>query len=169
MQNMPRTKSIAREEKIHLAFEISLFLKGLFALGEIIGGIIAFFVTKEFLLKTASVLTQAELAEDPRDLVANFLLHSAQNLSISTQHFMALYLLAHGSIKFWLIIGLLREKMWCYPMAIIVFGLFIVYQLHRFSFTHSVWLLVITAVDVIVITLTWHEYKYLRRLSPTAS
>jgi uncharacterized membrane protein len=161
---MPESKNLAHEEKIHLAFEISLLLKGVFALAQIIGGIVAFFATKEFLLKTVSVLTQEELAEDPRDLVANFLLHSAQNLSISTQHFMALYLLTHGSIKLWLIIGLLREKLWYYPTAIVVFGLFIVYQLYRFNFTHSVWLLLITLVDVIVIALTWHEYKYLRWL-----
>ncbi len=70
--------------------------------------------------------------------------------------------------ELWLIIGLLREKLWYYPIAIIIFGLFTVYQLYRFSFTHSVWLLLITAVDVIVIGLTWHEYRYLRRLSSSA-
>jgi len=156
---------LSKENNIHLAFEISLFLKGLFALGQIIGGVAAFFVTKELLVKAVSVLTQEELLEDPRDLLANFLLHSAQNLSISTQHFMALYLLAHGSVKLWLIIGLLREKLWYYPTAIVVFGLFIVYQLYRFTFTHSMWLMLVTAIDVIVIALTWHEYKYLRSLS----
>jgi len=90
---MPESKNLAQEEKIHLAFEISLLLKALFALGQIIGGIVALFVTKDFLLKTVSVLTQEELAEDPRDLIANYLLHSAQNLSIGTQLFVALYLL----------------------------------------------------------------------------
>ena len=144
-------------------------LKGLLALGEIVGGIVAFFVTRDFLLKTVSVLTQEELAEDPRDLIANYLQHSAQSLSIGTQLFVAFYLLSHGSIKLWLIIGLLRQKLWYYPTAIVVFGLFIVYQLYRFSFTHSVWLLLITVVDIIVIALTWHEYNYLRRLLPRAT
>ena len=46
----------------------------------------------------------------------------------------------------------------------VVFGLFIVYQLYRFTFTHSMWLVLVTAIDVIVIALTWHEYKYLRSL-----
>ena len=161
---MSGIERLSNEKNIHLAFEISLFLKGLFALGQIIGGVAAFFVTKELLVKAVSVLTQEELLEDPRDLLANFLLHSAQNLSISTQHFMALYLLAHGSVKLWLIIGLLREKLWYYPTAIVVFGLFIVYQLYRFTFTHSMWLMLVTAIDVIVIALTWHEYKYLRSL-----
>lgn len=162
IKNMP--KNLPREEKIHLAFEISLWLKGLFALGQIVGGIIAFFASKEFLLRTASLLTEEELAEDPHDLIANYLLHSAQSLSLSTQVFVAVYLLSHGGIKLWLIVGLLREKLWYYPVAIVVFGLFVVYQLYRFTFSHSVWWLLITAVDGIVIGLTWHEYRYLRRL-----
>ena len=78
--------------------------------------------------------------------------------------FAAVYLLGHGVIKLWLIIGLLREKLWYYPTALVVFGLFIVYQLYRYSFTHSIWLLLITIVDLVVIGLTWHEYRYLRRV-----
>ena len=138
--------------------------KGLFALGEIVGGVVALFLNRESLLRVMSVLTQEELAENPHDLVANYLLNSAQTLTIGTQMFVALYLLSHGGVKLWLIIGLWHERLWYYPTALIVFGVFIVYQLYRFSFTHSVWLLLISAVDVVVIALTWHEYKYLRRL-----
>ena len=152
------------ESKIHLAFEASLVAKGLFALGEIMGGVVALFLNKELLLSVMSVLTQEELAENPHDLVANYLLNSAQTLTIGTQMFVALYLLSHGGVKLWLIIGLWRERLWYYPTALIVFGVFIVYQLYRFSFTHSVWLLLISSVDVVVIALTWQEYKYLRRL-----
>ena len=165
---MSGIKRLSNEKSIHLAFEISLLLKGLFALGQIIGGITAFFVTKEFLLRAATLLTQEELLEDPRDLIANFLIHSAQKLSVNTQHFMAVYLLTHGGIKLWLIFGLVRQRLWYYPTAMVVFGLFIAYQLYRFSFTHSVWLLFITAVDVVVVALTKHEYQYLRGVSQTA-
>ena len=66
--------------------------------------------------------------------------------------------MSHGVVKLWLIIGLLRQKLWYYPLAAAVFGLFIVYQ---YSFTNSLWLLVLSAVDVAVIALTWHEYRYL--------
>ena len=157
-------KKLLNEKNIHLAFEISLWLKGLFALGEIIGGVVVLFVTRSVLLKTVAVLTQEELTEDPHDLIVNYLLHTAQNLSISAQVFVAFYLLSHGGIKLWLIIGLLREKLWYYPTGIVVFTLFIVYQLYRFSFTHSVWLMLITAVDLVVIALTWNEYKHLRNV-----
>ena len=161
---MSGTKRRFDEQKIQFAFRISLFLKGLFALGQIIGGMVAFFVSKAFLLRTVGVLTEGELTEDPHDLIANYLLHSAQRLSGGTQLFVALYLLSHGGIKLWLIIGLLREKLWYYPIAIVIFAAFIFYQLYRFSFTHSVWWLLITALDLIVIGLTWHEYRYLRHL-----
>ena len=161
--NMFGTKKLLEEKNIHLTFEISLLLKGAFALIEIAGGILAYFITLQFLLKIAGLITQDELAEDPRDIIANYLLHGAQHISIGTQLFTALYLLSHGVIKLWVIVGLLRKRLWYYPTAMIVFGLFIAYQLYRFSFTHSVFLLLLTVVDFAVIGLTWHEYGYLRR------
>ncbi len=151
------------EHRIHLIFEVSLFLKGAFAIFETVGGILIFVIPQAFILGVVSTLTQRELVEDPRDLVAGYLLHAAEHLSIGTQRFAGIYLLSHGAIKLWLIAGLLRDRLWYYPTAIAVFGLFIVYQLYRFSFTHSAFLLFITALDVLVIVLTWHEYGYLWR------
>ena len=160
---MPDARKGLDEKQIHLIFQVSLFLKGAFAIFEIAGGILAYVVPQQFVLNVVAVLTQGELAEDPRDVVANYLLHTAQNVSLSTRHFAAAYLLSHGAVKLWLILGLLREKLWYYPTAMVIFGLFIVYQLYRFSFTHSVFLLLITVLDLVVIALTWHENMYLRR------
>jgi uncharacterized membrane protein len=150
------------EKSIHLIFEVSLWLKGVFALSEIAAGVAAYFFSHHFLLSLVLWVTRDEFAEDPHDLVATFLLHAVQNLSVSAQTFAAAYLLGHGLIKLWLIIGLLRKRIWYYPTAIVAFFLFIAYQLYRYSFTHSIWLLLITLLDLIVIGLTWHEYRYLR-------
>lgn len=154
---------ILGERTIHFVFRVTLWVKGLFALTEIAGGVAAFFIRRQLLVGVASAITQGELHEDPHDLIANFLLHSAEHLSISAQKFTAYYLLSHGLVKLWLIVGLLRERLWYYPTALVVFGLFILYQLYRFDSTHSPWLLLITAVDLVVIALTWHEYRYLGR------
>lgn len=107
-------------------------------------------------------VTREEFAEDPHDLVANLLLHTVQHLSIGAQKFAAIYLLGHGVVKLWLIVGLLRQRLWYYPVSMIVFGLFIAYQLYRYTFTYSVWLLLVTVLDIVIIALTWHEYRYLR-------
>jgi uncharacterized membrane protein len=156
-------KSHFLEEKyLHRVFEVSLVLKAVFAVAEILAGIAAYFVTQQFLFRLVERMTREELLEDPRDFIANYLFQSAQHFSVSARNFTAAYLLSHGVIKLWLIIGLLRQKHGYYPVAMAIFGLFIVYQLYRLSLTHSLWLLVITAVDVLVIGLTWHEYRYLR-------
>ena len=154
------------EKKLHIAFEISLALKGAFSFGEIVAGVFTYFVTQQFLFDLAHGITRMELTEDPRDFIANYLLHGAQNLSISSQHFAALYLFSHGVIKLWLVFGLWRKKLGYYPTAIAVFGMFIGYQLYRYSFTHSLSLLLITALDVLVVALTWFEYQHLRRILP---
>ena len=163
MTNFFGTQLSVSEKNIRLAFRVSLFIKGVFALLEIAGGVLAYFISQKLLVSFITAITQDELVEDPNDFVANYLLHLAQDFSISTQYFTAFYLLRHGVLKLFLIAGLLRERLWYYPLATIVFALFIVYQLYRFSFTHSVWLLVITILDMLVIWLTWREYKYLRR------
>lgn len=100
-------------------------------------------------------------------LVATHLLAWAQNFSVATEHFYAFYLLSHGMVKLLLVIGLLKGKLWAYPASLVVFGLFILYQLYRFSYTHGAGLIVLTVLDVAVMVLIWHEYGLVRRHLPT--
>lgn len=166
---MSGIEKLLEEKNIHLAFEVSLILKGIIALFEIIGGILVYFISQDVLLHVVLAITQDELSEDPKDFIAHYLIQSARSLSVSSQHFAAFFLFSHGAVKMFLIVGLLQKKLWFYPAAIVVFGLFIIYQVYRFSFTHSLWLLVITLLDVIVIWLTRHEWKYLRNMPETQS
>jgi uncharacterized membrane protein len=153
------TSRLFSEKNTHRIFQVSLLFKGAFAAVEILAGISAYFVTQQFLFKLVERLMRQELLEDRRDLIGSYLLTSVDHFSLSARNFTAAYLLSHGVIKLWLIIGLLRGKLWYYPLAIAVFGLFIVYQAYRFSLSHSPWLVVITVVDVVVIVLTWQEYR----------
>jgi len=150
------------QNNLHRVFTISLIFKGVFALLEIFAGIAAYFVTQHFLISLVLTVFHEELEGDPHDFVANILIQAAQNFSVGTQLFVSLYLLANGFTKAILITGLLREQFAYYPAAIFVFVLFVVYQIYRYSFTHSVWLLLITLLDIIVIWLTWFEYRYTR-------
>ena len=157
---------LTEEKYLHLAFEITVIAKGIFALLETIGGVVIFFVSKAYLTSTILSITKEELSEDPDDLIARYLIHAAQHLSIGSQRFAAFYLFSHGIIKVALVWGLLREKLWAYPASMVVFGLFIFYQLARFRETHSVELLLLTFLDIIIILLTWHEYKYIKKYRP---
>ncbi len=155
---MPFEKARLRE---HL-FRVSVILKGLDALVEIAGGIALWSITPEFVVRLVRLLTRDEISEDPRDLVANFLRREASHLSLAGEHFMALYLLAHGVIKAAVVIALLRNKLWAFPAAIVVFAGFIAYQLYRFTFTGSFGLVALSVFDVFVIWLVWLEYHALK-------
>jgi uncharacterized membrane protein len=154
------------ERTLRRLFIVTLWAKAAFAAIDVLAGIATWFVSREILLRLVVALTHGELAEDRRDVVANYLLHAAQHLSIGAKTFGAIYLLAHGVIKLWLVIGLLRERLWYYPVAIGVFLAFIGYQMYRYALASSLLLLGLTVLDVVVIALTWHEWRYLRRRLP---
>ncbi|MEX3952824.1 DUF2127 domain-containing protein [Paraburkholderia sp. EG287B] len=158
----PGKRRLLGEKNLHLLFELTLGFKAVFALAEIVAGVATYLVPQRYFLALVLWVTRDEFAEDPHDLVANILLHTVQHLSVDAQRFAGIYLLAHGVVKLWLVAGLLRERLWYFPVSIVVFALFIAYQAYRFTYTHSVWLLLVTALDVVVIALTWHEYRYLR-------
>src|SRR5438105_7287249 len=84
------------ERRIHQIFRISVLLKGAHALVECGGGLVLAFVSTTAITRLVNALTQEELIEDPNDLVATHLLSLAQNFTVGTQRFYALYLLSHG-------------------------------------------------------------------------
>ena len=147
-----------KENKIHELFKVSILLKGLHALAEMIGGLFLLFVSSGTIARILTWLTRSELLEDPHDITARFLLHAGQQLSVGKQ-FASLYLLSHGIIKIGLVIGLLKNKFWAYPASLVVLGLFMVYQVYRFTFTHAIGLVLLTIFDVVVLWLIWHEYR----------
>jgi uncharacterized membrane protein len=151
------------EKYVHRLFDISLILKGIHSIIEIVGGFVVLFISQAFIVNTVLNITQEELSNDPNDFWANYLIHTAQSFSVSSQHFIAFYLLSHGIIKGFLVINLFKEKLWAYPTAMVAFSLFGVYQVIEFFHRGSLWLLVLTVLDILLIALTWHEYKYIKK------
>lgn len=156
--NSPKT-----EKRIHYFFEVTLVFKGIHAFLELLSGLLLFVTSQSSVISFITVITAGELAEDPKSFIAMYLLTTADSLSLSGQHFISLYLISHGIIKGFAIVGLLYKKAWAYPTSILVFSCFIVYQLYRYTSTHSPWLLLLTLFDVILIVLTIHEYTLYKR------
>lgn len=151
-----------RGKTIHLLFKVTVIGKAVDGALEVVGGVLLFFVTRGQINWLLRGLTQHEISEDPHDLIANFLLNSVHHLSANTKAFAALFLLWHGIVKVGLVVGLLRRHLWAYPTAIIAFGIFLAYQIYRYSHTGSVWLLALSVLDVLLICLTALEYRRLR-------
>ena len=152
-----------RRDLIHKGFEIGILLKFVDGIFELISGIAMAWLSPETLKGFVWAVTRHELSEDPKDLVANFLIRSAQHFSVNTKVFMSIYLLSHGIIKIALVLSLWSRKLWSYPAAIIFFILFIIYQMYRYTHHHSAWLIMLSILDVIVVMLTWMEYGNLKK------
>jgi uncharacterized membrane protein len=151
------------ERSVHRLFQISLLLKGAHSVIEIAGGIGLYLISTQTVVHLVKLATQEELIEDPNYYLATRLLAAAQHFSVQSKSFYAFYLLSHGLIKLLLVIGLLRNQLWSYPASLAALGLFIVYQLYRFSYTHSPGLIALTVFDVVVIALIWHEWRIIRQ------
>ncbi len=151
-------------QSIHVLFDLSVIAKGVDGALEIVGGILLFYISPDRISAIIQVLTQHELSEDPNDIVATYLFNSTHSLTKGVTTFAAVYLLWHGIVKAGLVAGLLLKRRWAYPAAIVAFFLFVVYQLYRYTHTHSATLLVLSVLDVFVIILTWIEYKRLNTI-----
>ena len=149
---------------VHFSFEIGLLIKGIDGFFEIVGGILMIFLSPERLSRLTWLLTHHELSEDPKDKIAIALRSISRSFSIGDQYFGVIYLLVHGIIKCLIIALLWRRKLWAYPVSIISFVLFIVYQIYRYTIDHSIWLLLLSVFDLAMIVLTYLEYKQMKEV-----
>ena len=146
-------------------FKIGLVLKGLDGILEVVGGILLLFLSPQAIEHIVRTLTAHELTEDPHDLIARYLLHTASHLTTSTTLFGAIYLLSHGATKIVLVALVLRDMLWAYPWLIVLLLAFIAYQVYRLTFVHfSVGLTALTVFDAFLVWLTWREYQAKRTL-----
>jgi len=148
----------------HVLFDVSVIGKGIDGALEIIGGVLLLFVSPNQIQSVVRAITQHELSQDPHDLVARHLLIGAGHLTTGTTAFAAAYLLWHGAVKAGLVVALLMKLRWAYPLAVVAFIVFVIYQFYRYSHTRSAGLLVLSVVDVGVIVITWLEYKRLKSI-----
>lgn len=141
------------------AYRVGIALKGIDGMLEMAGGATLFLVSQPTILRMVAFMTQGELAEDPGDFIANHAVHLARNLSVSTRHFAALYLLVHGAIKVGLVAGLLRGLRGSYPVALLFLTAFIGYQIDRLVHVPSLALMALTIIDVAIVILIAREWQ----------
>jgi uncharacterized membrane protein len=160
LRDPPRS---ARDKWLHRLFRLGVLIKGVDGLLETIGGAVFLCVGRATLRHLVRTLTRQELLEDPDDWLANSLRHAFAHLSVSGKLFGGIYLLVHGAVKIFLVVCLLRGRLWAFPVAMAVLLAFVGYQVYRIS-THFSWLLVgLTILDVGILLLIRHEYGCLNR------
>ncbi len=157
------------EKEIHQLFDFTLIVKGIHALFEIVGGCVLFFTSPERVIRFIDFFVYNERTEDPRGFLSHYFISLTQDFSASSKAFIVFYLLSHGIINSAVLYGLWKEKLWSYPFSLITLVGSIIYQVYRYTHTHSVWLIALSILDIILIFLVRHEYiivknRYQKRL-----
>ncbi|MDE2385261.1 MAG: DUF2127 domain-containing protein [Alphaproteobacteria bacterium] len=147
----------------HIFFLVSMVLKGIVALAETLSGLTMFFVSTGALRDMTHFLFRNRLLADPHDFIANAIMNSLQDMDVNAHTFIRIYLLLHGLVKLVIFSALLTEKLWTFPVGLTGLGLFIAYQLNRYSYTHATALLVISVLDMLIMVLVWREWVALRQ------
>jgi uncharacterized membrane protein len=148
-----------RSSLLHESFQAGITLKGIDGMLEAIGGIVLWSIKPADLNRIALKFLETDLPFDRHEFITTHLYRATEHLAYGGKHFASLYLLAHGLTKALLVIALWFDALWAYPLTMVVFGLFSVFQIHRFLHTHSVVLLLLTVFDMLIIGLTWREYS----------
>jgi uncharacterized membrane protein len=150
-----------KEHLLHRLFIVIVLARGIYGAFELIVGTALLFTSS--VAQLAHTVVQGELIEDPSDIVALSIDHTASALLTHKLTFVSVYLITYGIVKVAFTIALLRKKLWAYSFALSLFTIFLVYQFDRVWQTHSVVLAVVTATDLLAILLTAHEYYHARK------
>jgi uncharacterized membrane protein len=161
---MNPTTAISEKKTVDWLFGVGMFIKAGAALFEIGTGIGTLFLTTNEVLGVTQLLVQGKLAADPDNFLANYILDLAAKYTPGqTNWFLFSYLAGHGIINLFLVIALLRKKMWAYPLSLAIFGLFVIYEAWQSYSTYAPLLVAFTIFDLVVIWLIWMEYRYILR------
>lgn len=155
-------KTLNKYAIINIGFYGGLVVKSIDALIEFIGGLLLLILSHNLINLMIQFIALPELIEDPNDVVMNYFITLGQNFSINSQHSLGIYMLLHGTTKLSVIWLLLKRKLWAYPPAAVVFGLFIAYEIYSYMHSPSILLMLFIIIDAAMIVMIILEYKRLK-------
>jgi uncharacterized membrane protein len=136
-------------------FEYGILIKGIDGLIELFTAIALIFLSPQRLQGLVVFATH-----DPHDFISNFLLHASLQFTNSGRLFLIIYLMIHAAVKLVSVFGLLRNKMWAYPFALISLGALTLYQVYDIIFVKgSILVIILTIIDIAILALIWREYQ----------
>ena len=149
-------------------FEGGILLKGVSGVLEFLGGLLLVFVSPNAMSGFLAFITQREIAEDPHDRLATYIMHSADHFNSGNKSFAIAYLWVHATIKLIAVIGIMRNRLWAYPFSLITLGLLMLFQIYSIAVKFSLGMLLLTLFDVVILWLILREYAKVRPVLRTS-
>ncbi|HEV2388941.1 MAG TPA: DUF2127 domain-containing protein [Candidatus Acidoferrales bacterium] len=150
--------TVTRARFLRDTFRVGITLKGIDGLLETVGGVLVWLISPSSASRILLTLFHQELSEDPRDVLVAHLLAATKSLA-ARKWYASAFLLSHGLTKVVLVVALWFNRLWAYPLMILVLGAFVVYQAVAFTRAPSAALALLTLFDFLIIWLTSREYR----------
>jgi uncharacterized membrane protein len=150
-------------------YEIGIIIKGIDGVLELIGGILVLVISPHAITGITQFLTQDALQENPHNFVATHIVEAGHRLATGHNLFAAAFLLTHGLVKVVLVTCLLLNKLWAYPWALVILGLFLVYQVYLLVTGPTFGMAFLTVLDIVIIWLIYREWQKVRAEPPKST
>ncbi len=134
-------------------------VKGFDGAVELLLGAIIAIVGSYTLYTWAIDITTPELLSEPDSLTAYVVQHDLDNIANASTGFAEIYLIIHGVLKLTIVIALLREQKWIFPVAAVILSGFIAYMIYRLAHHWSGWLCGFALFDLLTLALVVNEWR----------
>ncbi|MBN9101298.1 MULTISPECIES: DUF2127 domain-containing protein [unclassified Pseudonocardia] len=143
-------------------FRIALLLKGIDGAIELVGAIVLLIIPTGAVQTLINDVLSRDLLGPPDGSLAKHFVSGTAEFASGNRTFAVIYLGLHGIVKLALVVAMLRKIRPAFPVAVVVLGAFVVYEIYRATQTGSVLLPFLAALDVAIIVLIIREYRSLR-------
>jgi uncharacterized membrane protein len=147
-------------------FRIALLVKALDGAAELIGALVLLAVPGAALATLVNDIVARDLLGPPDGSLARHFEAGTAEFVSGSRTFAVVYLALHGAVKLALVAALLRRWRPAYPVAVLVLGVLVGYELYRATRTGSLLLPFLAALDLAIIWLIAREYRLLRTSRP---
>lgn len=152
-------ETIEEEKEIYQFFRISVILKGLISLAEVVVGSLLLIIPYTFFVRVVEIIIEGPLRDPSYSSIAEPLHIIASQFTAGTALFLAIYLLSRGLVKVFIIWGLLKNKLWAYPVSLVVLSAFLLYQFYQIYAGHGMLVVAISIFDIVVMYFIYREWK----------
>ncbi len=128
---------------------------------ELVGALVLLALSGAALHELVNAVLSRDLLGPPDGSLARHFEAGTAEFASGNRTFAVVYLGLHGLVKLALVAALLRQWRPAYPVAAVVLGAFVLYEIYRAIQTGSVLLPFLAALDVAIIALVIREYRLL--------
>lgn len=151
----PERAGRARE----LSYRIGVVVKGIDGLLELITGLLLWLAPAALRSLAVTVANAPDNDSATDQLVEHWAGRLGADLASGAPTAAIVFLLSHGTVKLLLVYCLLRDYRWAYRPAIVILGLFAVYQLVLLIEEPTPVKAFFLLLDLVIVWLIWREWR----------